>query len=149
MGIYYASNNKLLSSSTIMNTVNVASSAYLYVISGGVVSNMTCASAGYTYVWNGGNVNSAIVSSGGSVLVTSGGTLTNGTIYGSCIVGVGANVNSFTVTGNKGSASIYGNASEVTVAQSGILYVNNSGTLNNGVASNSGIVSMGSGGTVS
>jgi len=95
-GVYFGSNNQLLSHETVMDTMSVGSGCEMnvmtggtansamvnewgsmYVSSGGTANSTMVNEWGYLYVSSGGVANSTTVNSGGYLSVDSGGTATN------------------------------------------------------------------------
>ena len=137
-GVYFGSNNQLLSSAMTMNNQTIAGSwnvtGSMYVFSGGTANNTTVISSGSMRVYIGGTANNTTVISSGSMRVYIGGTANNTTVIssGRLYVSSGGTANSTTVISG-GELDVYksGSADTITVSSGGTLVVNAGGTATN------------------
>ena len=74
-GVYFGSNNQLLSSALTLPNKTVTGD--MYVFTRGTASDVTISSNGYTNVFSGGKIDSVYVHSGGSLYIYSGASYRN------------------------------------------------------------------------
>ena len=140
-GVYFGSDNQLLSHAESMTGKTVSGS--MYVMSGGIVNSITVDYWGHMDISNGGVANSTTVNSG-YMRISSGGTANSTTVndWGSMdICGVGNNT---TVNSGRMQISSGGTANSTTV-NSGSMYISSGGTANSTTV-NSGSMHISSGG---
>ena len=112
-GVYFGSNNQLLSNAALMESQTVTGlSGIMYVMSGGIVNNTTINSSGTLYISSGGTANSTTVNESGWMYVSSGGTANSTTIN----------------SGGRMYVMSGGTANSTTINSGGYLFVSNGGT---------------------
>jgi autotransporter passenger strand-loop-strand repeat protein len=169
-GVYFGSDNYLLSNTAIMDGMTISSTCEMNVMSGGTANSTTVNSAGNMYISSGGNVNYTIIN-GGKLYVSSGGTANNTTFtdeyyYSEMYVSNGGTANSTTVTikgllrvssgGTVNSTAVYsggimfissgGSAVSTTVNSRGSMFVSGGGTVNSTTVTSDGRLHLFSGG---
>ena len=157
-GVYYGSDNKLLSNAVLIDGMTISSLYEMNVMNGGTANNTTVNSGGALRVYSDGTANSTTVNSKGYLYVSSGGTANDTTIKygGRMCVSSGGTANVVTYNGNlfyenmdyeygicvssggtvnsatfKGKMYISGGmANNTTVNSKGYLYVSSGGVAN-------------------
>jgi len=136
-GVYFGSNNQLLSHTQSMSGKVVSGSMYvsyvsatmyvsyvsatMYVMDGGVVSNTTVSDLGYMNISSGGTANCTTVNSRGYMYISSGGTANNTTVnyYGIMSISSGGTADSTTVNAYGNMYIFSGGTATNIVAESG------------------------------
>ena len=149
-GVYFGSDNQLLSSAQIMDDKVVCGwDGDMYVMNDGVANNTTVDSGGYMYIYSGGVANSTTINDG-DMYIYSGGTATDivaeenvtlnitvasntyiqGTYAGSAFEMKNAQITGFTVRDDI-SMSIYGGTvNSTTIDYGGFMYISSGGVAN-------------------
>ena len=141
-GVYYGSNNTLISHSIEMNGQNVASEAIMYVMSNGLANNATLG-GGNIYVSKGGIANNTVVSEG-YLYVSNGAAADSTTLYGGGLFISGGRADNTKMNAGTIYINSDGIASSILL-NGGNLVVSNGGTADN-VTINKGSISISSGG---
>jgi len=149
-GVYYGSDDQLLSTATVMDSVTLEASGEMYVMSGGTgtntavneggsmrvsaggaADNTTVNEDGSMHVFSDGKADNTTVNEGGSMHVSAGGSANNTSINegGSMHVSAGGSANNTTVN-EGGSMRVFsdGKADNTTVNAGGELYVLSAGS---------------------
>ena len=146
-GVYFGSNNKLLSHTNSMTGKVVSGS--MYVMSGGVANSTTVNFRGSMYISSGGVANSTTVDYGGSMYIYSGGVANNTTVNydGHMYISSGGEANSTTVN-SRGSMFISsgGVANSTTVNWLGYMHISSGGVANSTTVNYDGHMYISSGG---
>jgi autotransporter passenger strand-loop-strand repeat protein len=124
-GVYFGSDNQLLSHASVMNGQTVGSSCTMYVMSGGTANYTTVNEYGWLFIYSGGTANN--------------------TIFDSCEMHVlnGGVANNVTMRNKSSDADCYldiysgGTANRVTVNRAAVLELHSGGTMNS-ITVNSG-----------
>ena len=148
-GVYYGSNNRLLSQAMTMDDRAVNGNGKIFMMSGGIANNTIINTSADFNVYNGGTANNTIMS-GGWGYVYSGGTANSTTInaFSHLFVysgGVASNTNVYTPDGVL-EVSSGGSANHTTLYEGGRIGVS-SGGMANDIMFISGVMSVWSGGT--
>ena len=141
-GVYYGSNNTLISHSIEMNGQNVASEAIMYIMSNGLANNATLG-GGNVYISKGGIANNTVVSEG-YLYVSNGAAADSTTLYGGGLFISGGRADNTKMNAGTIYINSDGTASSILV-NGGNLVVSNGGTADN-VTINKGSISISSGG---
>ena len=148
-GIYYGSNDKLLSQTMTMDGMEVDSNGQLYVMFGGTANRTTINSYADFNVYNGGTANDTVMN-GGWGYIYSGGTANGTNIYAfsHLFIYSGGTANNTTVTDHDARVEVYsgGTANSTTVNISGSLLVFSGGTANGAEVNFSGNLFLSNGG---
>ena len=160
-GVYFGSNNQLLSSAIVMNNKAVTGSMYIFcggtansttvnsygsmvVLSGGT-ANSTTVNNGNMYVSSGGKANNTVINSGGLLNVASGGIVTNTTVNSSGRMDVSSGITADNTVVNSGgllNVASGGIATNTTINYSGRMDVSSGGIVTNTTVNSSGSINV-------
>ena len=148
-GVYYGSNDVLVSSAGEMNSKTVEGVISMYVYSGGVVNKTAVKVGGSMYVRNGGVANSTTVSSTGRISVSSGGLAKSTYLLegGSMYVRNGGSASTVIVSAGSVFVSSGGVVIGVKANSGGSLYVYEGGLIDSAALNPGGQLIVSSGGT--
>lgn len=137
-GVYYGSNNQLLSKATTMDGKEINQYGTAYVMSGGTANSTTINGLGILCVYSGGTANSTTVNRGWLTIDT-GGTANSTTNNCGVFVNSGGTANNTTVNDN-GSLDVSsgGTVNGITVSSGGSIYVSSGGKLTGRMSFNYG-----------
>ena len=146
-GVYYGSDNQLLSHEAVMDSKSLDGDCEMNVMSGGITTETTVNSGGYLYVSGGGVTNSTTVNSDGWLYVSNGGTANSTMVNGGGLfVSFGGKIDHTSISNGMVSLSS-GTASNTEITQ-GVLYVGKGGIANNTIVRSGGRLLVSSGGTL-
>ena len=148
-GVYYGSNNHLVSNAASMSSMTIAS-ANMVVMSGGFVNDMTINFSGNLSVFSGGTADSTTINTySGGLFIADGGAANHTVINGGRLTlcnGVTANYTTLNGGGHL-TVSSGGTANVITVNSGGNLYVSDGGTANSTTVNGYGSLQVYGGGT--
>ena len=129
-GVYYGSNNQLLSNAMEMSSKTIGAGASMFVMQDGVARQTNVNGSGSLYVYENGFAEDTTVNSNGGLRIMSGGNVTRTSIFGGW-----------------GTVAKGGSASHTVLYNSGRLYVEDGGKAASVDVKSGGSISVSSGGT--